>query len=564
MSSSSRSPTAIAAPRDEHPFRQLVSNLFLKNDFSGAMVQRVCASAAQAGAKEVNDLGRAGHSGARMGNAPRDLLRTILKDKKGMPALYMALIPLHNTTTEEIEETMFPFILPHEVLAKIIAKKPLCELKGGLEPELKNELGKSCGDLGLDADQVLPLGLHGDGVPHQKQGTTECFSWNIASLPHMERILAAVVDKRGCCKCGCGGRHTTDRILEVLCWSFRCLVAGKYPDTRHDGTPWNDSDKTRAKLTGDIGARGMLCQVRGDWSWYKQMFNFPSWSSASICWRCKANNTDLPWTDCTASAKWRQNRLTDKSFFNQMRLDGIEPCPLFKLPGFRLAFVGIDVLHCCDLGITQDLIGNVLWEFLTGGFLAGRNIGERTKELGLRLKEHYKAMQTPVKIDRLTTEMVKQDRKGPKLRAKGAETKGVLPFAMAISLEMAKSKPTTHYKTIAAATSSLMDFYVLLDNDEWQPAAASEASRRYCVLYAALSTRSADIRFWKMKPKMHMFQELVEFQALDLGHPARFWTYQDESFVGEVAKLAFSRGGPRHVASAAVRTLDRYRALSQL
>ena len=82
-------------------------------------------------------------------------------------------------------------------------------------------------------------------------------------------------------------------------------------------------------------------------------------------------------------------------------------------------------------------------------------------------------------------------------------------------------------------------------------------------MYSALSSQSDDERYWKMKPKMHMFQELVEFQTWDLGHPARFWTYQDESFVGAIAKLAMLRGGPRIAASAAKRALDRFRALTE-
>ena len=65
-----------------------------------------------------------------------------------------------------------------------------------------------------------------------------------------------------------------------------------------------------------------------------------------------------------------------------------------------------------------------------------------------------------------------------------------------------------------------------------------------------------------MKPKMHLFQELAEFQTAELGHPARYWTYQDESFVGVVAKMAMSRGGARSAASAAKATLLRSLALS--
>ena len=159
--------------------------------------------------------------------------------------------------------------------------------------------------------------------------------------------------------------------------------------------------------------------------------------------------------------------------------------------------------------------------------------------------------------------MVRRPGKGPKLRAKGAETKGCLPFVVSLAVEMASKRPgNERYHSIAACASCLLEFYVLLDQDEWRRDHAAEVSRRYCVLYTALSKASEDDRYWRMKPNMHMFQELAEFQTADLGHPARFWCYQDESFVGMVAKLAMSRGGPMNAAAAAKNILNRFRALS--
>ena len=230
---------------------------------------------------------------------------------------------------------------------------------------------------------------------------------------------------------------------------------------------------------------------------------------------------------------------------------------------FCLSFVGIDVLHALDLGVTQDLIGNVLWEWVTQ-FAPGRNLSEKVKSVALKLKEHYKVFHTPCRIDALSQEMIRQDGKSPKLRAKGAETKGVLPFALELAIAMKTARPTAHFDTVASCASCLMDFYILLDSDEWNHDAAAEACRRFCVLFHALSREAAarDPRHWKMKPKMHLFQELAEFQTAELGHPARYWTYQDESSVGVVAKMAMSRGGARSAASAAKATLLRSLALS--
>ena len=75
--------------------------------------------------------------------------------------------------------------------------------------------------------------------------------------------------------------------------------------------------------------------------------------------------------------------------------------------------------------------------------------------------------------------MIRRDGQGPKLRAKGAETKGTLPFAMEIAMEMQTLRPDAHFKSVAACTSSMIDFCILLDADEWDRDAAAEACRHH-------------------------------------------------------------------------------------
>eukprot|EP00974_Lingulodinium_polyedra_P016402 1588321-Lingulodinium_polyedra.AAC.1 len=82
--------------------------------------------------------------------------------------------------------------------------------------------------------------------------------------------------------------------------------------------------------------------------------------------------------------------------------------------------------------------------------------------------------------------------------------------------------------------------------------------------YAALSreaVRQGLPEHWAMKPKLHLFQELGEYMAHTHGNPKNFWNYKDEDFVGWLAKMARSRGGPKSAATAAKAVIDRYRAL---
>ena len=49
--------------------------------------------------------------------------------------------------------------------------------------------------------------------------------------------------------------------------------------------------------------------------------------------------------------------------------------------------------------------------------------------------------------------------------------------------------------------------------------------------------------------------------VFNIGNPRYYWNYADESFVGEVARLAKTDGGPARAVAAAERILSRYRVL---
>eukprot|EP00974_Lingulodinium_polyedra_P097280 9427730-Lingulodinium_polyedra.AAC.1 len=106
-----------------------------------------------------------------------------------------------------------------------------------------------------------------------------------------------------------------------------------------------------------------------------------------------------------------------------------------------------------------------------------------------------------------------------------------------------------------------MDFYLLMCVEEWKPDLAAQACRKCLILYSALSKEQEDDRLWRIKPKAHMFAELGEYQQVLLGNPSTFWGYQDEDFVGQVAKLAHTKGGPKTPVTLPKQVFDRYRAL---
>ena len=86
-----------------------------------------------------------------------------------------------------------------------------------------------------------------------------------------------------------------------------------------------------------------------------------------------------------------------------------------------------------------------------------------------------------------------------------------------------------------------------------------------CVLFVVLSEEARRLNklTWRINPKLHMFQELREFQTETLSDPLTFWAYKDEDFVGLCATIGFSRGGGSTAATIPMRVITRVRGMSR-
>ena len=346
------------------------------------------------------------------------------------------------------------------------------------------------------------------------------------------------------------------------------MISGKFPTSRHDGSEWLPSDKYRANKKGSLGATSGLLQIRGDWAWYKEVFQFPGWSNHQICWKCAADHDDggCSFKNVHPNAPWRARRYTGAQFWSIMRENGISPHCLFLLPGVTLEMVCIDVLHCLDLGVSQDLIGNVLWEFIENRFVEGSSREKRVKALLLHIKKHQKRHHSQNKLQGLTVDTIKQDKKAPKLRAKGGETRSLMSYALECAMTMNEKLQTVHTSAVLQCVSAQMEFYLLMGVEPYRPDLASAACQKFCSFYSALSKEAQEVHgndlFWRIKPKLHMYQELAQYQIFQLGDPKKFWNYRDEDYVGWVATIARSKGGPKQAATVARNVLQQHRALA--
>ena len=103
--------------------------------------------------------------------------------------------------------------------------------------------------------------------------------------------------------------------------------------------------------------------------------------------------------------------------------------PLFDIPGMSLDRIKIDWLHCADLGVAPEFEGNLMWHLVSNRKVPGRNKDERIAYILKHVQAFYAANPVQSKIPTLTEDMIwKNKGSGPKLRAKAAEARYLVPW----------------------------------------------------------------------------------------------------------------------------------------
>jgi len=130
----------------------------------------------------------------------------------------------------------------------------------------------------------------------------------------------------------------------------------------------------------------------------------------------------------------------------------------------------------------------------------------------------------------------------PKLRARGAEARGLIKFAR----EQAEAHFDDNDPEEAAAKQAAIHLhgcYECLHAANFGHEILRDHSRKFCIQFSALETTlggGGALLKWRLKPKVHLMQELCEESR---HNPSTNWTYRDEYFGGSMAGFARVRGG---------------------
>ena len=540
-----------------------VSSGLLLGSLSGCKLHRLVHRAQAAGAKGAEQLAKAGSNGKFQGNINRDMMRALRKNSD-WPRLYYADIPLWDSTLQKPVQRAHPFLLPHEWLAKANSLGDLSSLHGcplqhvAIYQHMKNVAA------GLNSPlEHIPMGLHFDGVPFGSQvfysDSLELFSLNFpVSADYTVRVPFTSIQKKHMIK-----HETYQSILSVLAWSLKLLALGVFPNQRHDGSFWGMGEKQYREhfYKNHQPVKALLCEIRADWV---ALFQFPQQNENSgICWMCHARPADI--RDCSVQASWRSNRRTAMSFHAELKRTG-KSCPLWSVPGVNSDIVMVDWLHACDLGVTADVLGNVLLELVDT--IPGQDRQSRMACIWKDISEAYRAnnIEYSMRFPSIQMKSFLQTGKSPKLKGKASHIRALVPIMLGVA-EKHWPDPDFHTQTVKSCLGYLCRCYEELS--DFSSARFEEAATRMAILYCTLEKeqlQSGVEKRWKVKPKLHMFMELAVHLCSEKkrGNPRNFWTYADETNGGHMKEIAKSHGGKNSSSSSCYRLLIRFVSQSRL
>ena len=243
-------------------------------------------------------------------------------------------------------------------------------------------------------DKLIPLRLHGDGVPIGKAHKRLFDVISMSSLTaepggtwETRFFLAGVVSEikfDG----NASTTSTIDKIWQILLWSFVCLTKGVWPYADWNNRVFSDTyhpeyaNKAGQRLCGDFIF--VLWQIAADMDYLSNHLGLRRFNSLTPCFLCRRNRSDIPWTDLTPEAIWRQCLETLIGWVQGRRHI------LFKTPavGLNLFHVCLDILHILDLGVCQHICGSVLFLMVWDTALQG-DLEQRMQIVWHRLLDAY-------------------------------------------------------------------------------------------------------------------------------------------------------------------------------
>ena len=163
-----------------------------------------------------------------------------LQKKSDLYEPYETTVPMWDARLDKKIDGKIKMYPPHESLDAIIKEGQEEEWTSfdSEQQEFKQDLfewGKRVQT--TLSDLWLCFALWGGSAPTTKRGSLYLLTYRVLNGVHRRRVWIAGLSKRNICACGCYGRCTFDALFEIIAWSMKALLLGRWPSTDHRGNP---------------------------------------------------------------------------------------------------------------------------------------------------------------------------------------------------------------------------------------------------------------------------------------------------------------------------------------
>ena len=100
-------------------------------------------------------------------------------------------------------------------------------------------------------------------------------------------------------------------------------------------------------------------------------------------------------------AAWRTERRSWQELLAKILTSGENASPLLMVPFADMRIMMLDWLHCVELGVAAEFIGQMLWYFIVKKKVPGGKQDERMRHMHLLMVDYYDRQPPDMSKDRL-------------------------------------------------------------------------------------------------------------------------------------------------------------------
>lgn len=545
--------------------------------------------------KGLRKLASLGNHGKHSGDCNRELQGFL--GEPTFPAPLLHQVPLSITKPkagEEAQQTKdFPIFLPHVLFSHFyntdralferlfLGRYSDASSVEGFWEELERRgdprlLGHPMKKLQGWKSTMIPISLHGDGVPVLQVGKANSKSLDVLSIQSIFNATgSSLLSKLLICMAFADNMddESEREIWRILLWSFHWAYMGVWPPVDWNFKPWPPGSaegqlgQSKTPLAG--GWRLVLYNIKGDLDFFANHFHLRHYNANQMCDFCPAHRNESDpsnlYNNFGKTAKWMTKLYSIGQWLKLY--DNQPPHPIFKVVGVSQLSIEPDELHIIYLGTSQYLLGSIL-------HLLVYSIMKATPEANMdvlwtMISEFYARYQTSVQYSSLSlgsfVDLKKPHTTFPKLKGKGAEIRDIVgPIQMA----WARVVPADHpaQEAVAQLLHDQVSFQVILAEHKDEVLLPVGEARKFAdhvhsfllgyQRLAAKAEANGDF-LWNQPTKFHWLWHLADRARFI--NPRRSCTMVDEDFVGRMKVVTHASSAGTQLHDMSRKSCEKYR-----